>query len=1110
MKKLQVFLGAALLLLVTFGSVRSGERPGAKRSTVQRVQGTGPFSTLMNINNLSMWLEYDGSSARNPTTTNAGVTYPRGTATCIFADGLIWGGLVHDGGVQVLRVNGQTYQPGTVGGRIISKGVAEPAGDQSVRIYRIRRDWQTADLRQDAAELNNKAISAVSQADIDAVREQYRIDWVEWPAAKGAPFYDRDGVPGYNPDPAGVYDPTKDEPGVADADQVVWFVMNDLNSAQSQSFLGSNPIGLEVQTTLWGYARTDPLGNVIFKKFRFIYKGTESGSPTSHIDSMFIGQWADPDLGDYSDDFEACDTNLSLGYVYNSSNVDLSYKAFGLAPPAVGYDFFAGPIIASPGDSAVFDLKRRYGYKNLPMTAWIYFAAGGTYSDPPFSYVGAGQWYNLLRGLTPITGAPFVYPGGSQTKFWLSGDPVAHTGYLDGTIDNPGDRREMLSTGPFTMALGDTQEVVVALVAGLGGDYLSSVSVIKSTDKAAQSAYDNLFNLPKPPPNPKLRIANLDRKLVLDWGWDSTAVAATETFNRLGVRFEGYNVYQLPSASADFSRAVRIATYDLPDFIRTIVDTVFDVGLGINVQVIRQRGTDNGIVRFLLDTADALHSGAPLANGQRYYFAVTAYGFSDTSTALSHSSEATLQIVTGIPQSTDPGVRIASRFGDLVPVAHDSGKSDGKATIEVVNPPVLTGKNYQVHFKNVQTTFAYGPDHTGATDTVVMPILHWYLISGTDTLFNGVNQGPSVVIDPGSSNVDPVINPKLGDDFTYPTIDGFFITVKGPPPLLNADRSGGSGADWWTGEFANSRFVVGGPGAAKLRNMATTAADMSNYLGAVGTTLDPSAYDDIEFRFGDGGSLTQNAYRYRRSGTYKYQDYVPVPFQVWDIANPSSPRQLNCGWRDQNNNGAWDPNGGVEVIFVAKSTYDGATPSTYGTTVGSAVNNLVNADVMFAAEWISKNGVQADIKASVIHVSPNYVNSANDIFAFKTPSGATYKGDDIAKNDLTKVNVFPNPYYGFNRAETSRFVRFVTFNHLPPGAWRIRIINLSGTLVRYIDPNTNGQNSGSQFATWDLLNQNGLPAASGIYVAYIEFPKLGVTKTLKLVIIQEQQVLDFY
>jgi hypothetical protein len=45
---------------------------------------------------------------------------------------------------------------------------------------------------------------------------------------------------------------------------------------------------------------------------------------------------------------------------------------------------------------------------------------------------------------------------------------------------------------------------------------------------------------------------------------------------------------------------------------------------------------------------------------------------------------------------------------------------------------------------------------------------------------------------------------------------------------------------------------------------------------------------------------------------------------------------------------------------------------------------------------------------------------------------------------------------------------------------------------------------------WDLNNTNGFPVAAGIYIAYIDMPDLGVTKTLKLGVIPEQQYLDRY
>lgn len=49
-----------------------------------------------------------------------------------------------------------------------------------------------------------------------------------------------------------------------------------------------------------------------------------------------------------------------------------------------------------------------------------------------------------------------------------------------------------LVAGPFTMAAGDTQEIVVALTAGLGADYLSSITVLRSNDDKVQSAYNSM------------------------------------------------------------------------------------------------------------------------------------------------------------------------------------------------------------------------------------------------------------------------------------------------------------------------------------------------------------------------------------------------------------------------------------------------------------------------------------------------------------------------------------------------------------------------------------------------------------------------------------------
>ena len=468
---LEILLGIALLF---------AHSPTDKHfSTRYNFKGY-PHESLYNINNISGWIYWDGGSGINPIG-NAGIIYPRFTAGVVFQDGIIWGGYIHDGNYPTLRVGGQTYNIGTVPGRIISIGVPQNPNDPDVRIYRIRRDWQTVPdsvLRLEAAELYMIPPSQVSQGQINLMRLQYETDWNEWPVQYGAPYYDNNGN--------GIYDPGIDEPGIADADQVIWFVCNDLDPTATTQLYGSPPIGLELQVTIWAYHSAFPtLNQMVFRRYRLINK---SGFP---IDSMFIAQWVDPDVGDYSNDFVGCDSTLDLGYSYNGGAFDADYNAYGLPPAAVGYVLWQGPIVPSPGDTAFFNFQPRLNYKNLPMTSFGYFISGGTISDPILgNYTGTLQWYNLLNGYLPtpdtLNPAPYVHQAGPyqghMTRFPLNGNPITGAGDVDGQGNNypPGDRRMVLSSGPFNMAPGDTQEIIVTVIGGIDslGDYITSLSKV--------------------------------------------------------------------------------------------------------------------------------------------------------------------------------------------------------------------------------------------------------------------------------------------------------------------------------------------------------------------------------------------------------------------------------------------------------------------------------------------------------------------------------------------------------------------------------------------------------------------------------------------------------
>jgi hypothetical protein len=1070
----------------------SAERKGSN-SGLRLTKPTGqPISTLVNINNLAMWIRADGWSSRDPSTGNSGGFFPRGVdAGVIFADGLMWGGLVDDGATPTLRAGGQTYNIGTVEGAIVSKGVAENPDDPNVRIWRIRRDYQTADLRQDAAELNRAALSAVSDAQIQQVRDQYAKDWNEWPWQKGAPYYDRNGD--------GAYDPNVDEPGIANADQVVWFVANDLDPGATQNLYGSPPIGLEMQVTLWAYARTDALGNVIFKQFKFIYKGTAATPATAKIDSMYVAQWSDPDLGEYTDDFAGSDTLLSLGFVWNSTSVDPLFANFGLPSPAAGYDFFAGPTVkGGPDDVAIVDLKRRPGFRNLPMTSFVFFAAGSGISDPPFTYVGTEQWYNLLRGFQPagpVTNPnPYRDPNGNPAKFVMPGDPVTGSGWIDGIQFAAGDRRIVLDSGPFKMALGDTQAVVISLLAGLGADARSSVAVLKFVDRFAQDAFNNLFELPKAPPSPKTVATELDGSILLNWASDPAAVAATEGQDVGGYKFEGYNVYQLPSATASFDQAIKLATFDVVNEITTILAESFDVPSGQILKLPVQIGKNTGISRFMTIKEDRFRS-RPLVNGATYYFAITAYNANPDPLVAVPSLESPLQILAVVPQSTKPGVRIPSKPGEVLKIAH-TGASDGNVEPIVVDPTKTTGHEYKVTFKALEG----GESAWTLTDVTANKVL----------LADQTNQS--------------------GDD-NYLVTDGLQVKVLGPPPGMKdwqipsgvrrftfaggADGfhfEGFNGAIGWASP--NQVFGGGPPGvpAPNIKNVLLKLANVD-----VNGNYDPNDPNvSYAYRYGRGFANPPAKPEFapfivNPSGGYSYQDFTKsVPLAAFDVeANP--PRRLVVGHLENNVAGGlvdgkwWPPN-----FQVADNTAGGGPrewlwiyDANYSETPNPAFQVEAIGTPMPIMYWltVARRGNVPFTTGDEFLILANHVNSEADVFTFK--SSAPTQDLELAKQDVDKlVNVYPNPYMGFNRAELNRFDRFVTFTHLPQQA-TIRIFSLAGVLVRTIM-----KDDDSQFIRWNLQNEDGLPAASGIYLAHVDMPSLGKTKILKLAIIQEQQFLD--
>lgn len=1094
---LQAFLFMAAVLLTRSATLAADD--ATRKKPVQLAKATeGPTSnrTLVNVNNLAMWITSNGTSATNPTVNGGGLYFPRGTnplVSTIFQDGLVWGGRINDGGTPLIRVGGQTFSIGTVPGAILSRGVAENLNDRVNvdRVWRVRRDFAGADLRQDAAEFFQITAANVSEAQIQQVRDIYRQDWIDWPVRKGAPFYDANNDGNFNPefnaDGSPKLFPLADEPGYADGDQVVWIVVNDLNAGAVQTMYGSPSIGLEMQLTLWSYRRADALGNVIFKQYRVIYKGTATTPVNATIDSMFFSQFVDPDLGSSGDDYVGSDTTLSLGYVYNSQTLDASYTPVGLPPPAAGYDFFAGPIVRDPSGVAIFGLKQRPGFRNLPMTTFAFFASGQTDSDPTRGgdYNGTLQWYNLLRGFRPRPESPpdpWRTPTGQRTLFRVPGDPVKGTGWLDA---NAGDRRIVMATGPFSMALGDTQEVVIASISALGSDRLSSISVLKFYDRFAQGAFDNLFELPKAPNLQRLTASELDGQIVLNWGANLAEARNTEETVQKGFAFEGYNIYQLPTAGSPVDQGVKLGSYDLANEVTVISQETFDPRSGLILNLPVQFGSNSHLRRSFVVSRDQLRD-RPLTNGQPYYFGVTAYSYNADPLAALKTLESPPAIVTVVPQGPKPGVRYGDNLGVNVAITKVGGFSDVRSLPITVVDPAKT--------KNAEYSITVGKNSQNE--------LMWTLrnVTAAQDVYTSTNLGSADTGDPN-------------DDFRFPIIDGLLLAVQQIAPGIIEDSTRFiSGTPWLT---SGGSFSAGAP--ANHDGSITTGEDLgNNYLGQFHSAFNPREMVPVLLKFGP--SHKQKVYRLRRTGTgtaYLIQTTNPTPeinVTAFDVTNPAAPRQLAISWRDQNNNGVWDPpvgGDGLEFLFIHFRTYDPAMAqfahSGNGQTpIDNECTSSASADIMFGTSLALESGRTLNESDITYKIRPALRLAEGDKYMFRTagPSSSL----EVAKQDATQlINCFPNPYFGINNFEQTQFNRFVTFSHLPDKAI-IRIFNLAGVLVRTLTKGINDDNT-AQFLRWNLQNDVGLPVASGIYVAHIECPDLGVTKDLKLAIIQEQQFL---
>jgi hypothetical protein len=514
-------------------------------------------------------------------------------------------------------------------------------------------------------------------------------------------------------------------------DQFIWWVFNDVGNIHTET--GGAPLGLEIQAQAFAFATNDEVNNMTFYNYRIINRSS------TQVNNNYFGVFVDADLGFFKDDYVGCDVPRGLGYCYNGDADDEGPSGYGVNPPAVGIDFFQGPLA---NDSDGVDNNRNCIVdepgEQIIMSRFIYF--NNQNSPPNGNPFTASDYYNYLRGKwkngadmtyggdgigggVGSTSIPclFMFPGNTDHEWeWgtggdcFSNSPGAPRADWDEvTAGNlPDDRRFLHTAGPFVLQPGALNTITTGAVwarATQGGP-LASVNILRIVDDKAQALFDACFSILNGPDAPDVTIRELDKEVILTISNSPSSnnvgegYKETDPYIRLSptdtlYRFQGYQIFQLKDETVSSSELhnpdkVRlVAQIDIKDSISQVVNHNFDFSNSTWVSVTEVNGENKGIKHSFRILKDLFASGDNrLINHKNYFYMAIAYGFNYTEVSIDPynlqdghnqpyiAGRRNVKVYTAIPHIPSPenyGQQLNSIYGNGPRLTRIEGNGDG-------------------------------------------------------------------------------------------------------------------------------------------------------------------------------------------------------------------------------------------------------------------------------------------------------------------------------------------------------------------------------------------------------------------------------------------------
>ncbi len=666
----------------------------------------GKTVTELALNNVRTWARMDGVLWSAPDESMPGYEIPKNSGkSCIYSGGIFIGGTDESGQLKLTASRyaegGRNYWPGPLKADGPDRGTTDvdvcyqydkhfPLSRFDVETF---RDWYNTPLNKREKEFHGYSLPQAIQdwpAHGDAAAG-YAFNLAPFwdnnddgkynPADGDYPFYDLDGIL-----PCGSSQETRTPRLYGDA--TLWWVNNDRGNIHF--YPNGEAIGMEIRSQAFEFSTNDALNDMSFYNFTLINRSTYT------LYETYVGIYVDGDLGAWNDDFVGCDVSKGIGYFYNGDAVDGEGEtsSYGANPPAIGFDFLEGPYQDPNGQDDCTSYDSQYNVicndcnlngsinglnfadgiidnERWGMCGLLSMTNPGSVGYDPFPSPQA--YYQYMKGYRPDNrhirygdqSLPFAGGSGPECSFmfprdsdpcgWGQGGLQMPAWSEETAANEPGDRRLIQSSGPFTMEPGAVNDLTIGVVwaRSYDGGLMASVNKMLVADEKAQRLFDNCFQLVNGPDAPELTIVEQDQKLFFHiWNKPSSNnyieryrerdpfIVCPDTDPNCDTyyNFEGYQVWQVMDPNVAMSdvmahnelKAREVFQTDIRNGVGRLINYYWDPITESSQSVIEVSGRDQGIQHVFEITADAFAAGThPLVNFKKYYYVAVAYAYNN-------------------------------------------------------------------------------------------------------------------------------------------------------------------------------------------------------------------------------------------------------------------------------------------------------------------------------------------------------------------------------------------------------------------------------------------------------------------------------------------------